>query len=64
MDNGVRKEGVERHQRWLHPKQLPYLWVGLLCLLTAPAVGMGVLAYFLFTRLLRLFGGRDRSLNA
>ncbi|MBY5992811.1 hypothetical protein [Ferrimonas balearica] len=39
-------DGVSRHHRWLHPRQLPYLWVGLLCLLLAPAVGLGLLVLF------------------
>ncbi|WP_345336512.1 hypothetical protein [Ferrimonas pelagia] len=39
-------QGRARHQRWLHPRQLPYFWVSLLCLLTAPAVALGLLVYF------------------
>ncbi|MBY6186187.1 hypothetical protein KUV89_06080 [Marinobacter hydrocarbonoclasticus] len=38
--------GITRHQRWLHPRQLPYFWVGLLCLISAPAVGLALLGWF------------------
>lgn len=42
-----------RHQRWLHPRQLPYFWVGLLCLISAPAVGLMLLGWFALVRTTR-----------
>ncbi len=49
---------VSRHQRWLHPRQLSYFWVGLLCLISAPAVGLALLGWFLLVRTSRWWQAR------
>ncbi|WP_156904862.1 hypothetical protein [Ferrimonas senticii] len=49
-----------RHKRWLHPANLPYLWVGLLCIVLAPAVAAALLALWLLLRAGRCWQQKTR----
>ncbi|MBY6093727.1 hypothetical protein [Ferrimonas balearica] len=50
-----------RHQRWLHPRRLPAFWVGLLCVLTAPVVALGLLGWFALMRTSRWWQSQRRT---